>query len=87
MTQDDESPKGPTKLIVLLAFDKNEEGDLLPAFEPRELRDAGTAIRSAKDLARRHAGVIAWSRSADLVNGEFGEPEVLFQHGDIPDIE
>lgn len=84
---DDQSPKGPTKLIVLLAFDKNEEGDLLPAFEPREMRDAGTAIRSAKDLANRHAGVIAWSRSADLVNGEFGEPEVLFQHGDIPDIE
>jgi hypothetical protein len=86
MARDETEPK-PTKLIVLLAFDKGEEGDLVPAFEAREMRDEGTAIRTAKDLSKRHAGVITWSRSADLVNGEFGEPVVLFQHGDVPDLD
>ncbi|HTM79428.1 MAG TPA: hypothetical protein VL133_17585 [Devosia sp.] len=82
----DTEPK-PTKLIVLLAFDMSEDGELLPAFEPREMRDEGTAIRTAKEMARRHAGVIAWSRSADLVLGEFGPPVVLYQEGDVPDLE
>jgi len=82
----DAEPK-PTKLIVLLAFDKSEDGELLPAFEPREMRDEGTAIRTAKDLARRHVGVITWSRSADLVMGEFGPPVVLYQQGDVPDLD
>ena len=77
----------PTKLIVLLAFDKGEDGELIPAFEAREMRDEGTAIRTAKDLAQRHVGVITWSRSADLVNGEFGDPVVLFQAGDVPDLD
>ncbi|HTN63508.1 MAG TPA: hypothetical protein VL147_18465 [Devosia sp.] len=77
----------PQKLIVLLAFDKGEDGELIPAFEAREMRDEGTAVRTAKELARRHVGVITWSRTADLVNGEFGEPVVLFQHGDVPEIE
>jgi hypothetical protein len=82
----DAEPK-PTKLIVLLAFDRSEDGELTPAFEPREMRDEGTAIRTAKEMARRHVGVIAWSRSADLLLGEFGAPVVLYQQGDVPDLE
>ncbi len=82
----DGEPK-PTKLIVLLAFDRSEDGELLPAFEPREMRDEGTAIRTAKEMARRHVGVIAWSRSADLLLGEFGPPVVLYQEGDVPDLD
>jgi hypothetical protein len=82
----DAEPK-PTKLIVLLAFDRSEDGELLPAFEPREMRDEGTAIRTAKEMARRHVGVIAWSRSADLLLGEFGPPVVLYQQGDVPDLD
>jgi hypothetical protein len=82
----DAEPK-PTKLIVLLAFDKSEDGELLPAFEPREMRDEGTAIRTAKEMARRHVGVITWSRTADLVMGEFGPPVVLYQQGDVPDLD
>lgn len=68
----DSAAPTPTKLIVLLAFDRSEDGDLLPAFEPREMRDEGTAIRTAKEMARRHVGVIAcpvrptccWANSA-----------------------
>jgi len=82
-----DQPPTPTRLVVLLAFDRGEDGELLPAFEPREMRDEGTAIRTAKDLAHRHVGVITWSRSADLVLGEFGPPVVLFQAGDVPEME
>jgi len=53
-----DQPPTPTRLVVLLAFDRGEDGELLPAFEPREMRDEGTAIRTAKDLAHRHVGVI-----------------------------
>ena len=77
----------PGKIIVLMAFDKGEDGDLLPAFAAREMQDEATAIRTAKDMAQRHVGVVTWSRTADLVNGDFGDPVVLYQHGDVPDLE
>ena len=77
----------PQKLIVLLAFDKGEDGELMPAFEAREMRDEADAIRTAKEIARRHVGVITWTRTADLVNGVFGGPVVLFQSGDVPELE
>jgi hypothetical protein len=76
-------------LVVLTAFVRDEEGELRPAFEPRELPSEDKARMDARRMAAlgTYAGVIAWSRSADLVNGEFGEPVVLFQHGDVPDME
>lgn len=79
----------PTKLIVVLAFARDEEGNLGPAFEPREVQSEDKAKQDARILASTgsYAGVIAWSRSADLVNGTFGEPVVLHQWGDIPEME
>jgi hypothetical protein len=76
-------------LVVLSAFIRDEEGELRPAFEPRELPSADKAKMDARRMAAQgtYAGVISWSRSADLVNGEFGDPVVLFQHGDVPDME
>lgn len=79
--------ENPSKLIVLMAFDRDDEGELQSAFEPREMRDEGTAKRAALELRDRHAGVLAWVRSADLALGEFGEPMVLAQYGDVPDME
>lgn len=79
----------PTKLVVLLAFVRDEEGELQPAFEAREVQSEDKAKMDARRMAAlgTYAGVITWSRSADLVNGEFGEPAVLFQHGDVPEME
>ena len=77
----------PTRLIVIMAFDRGEDGELVPAFEPREMRDEDQAKRAALELKDRHAGVIAWSRSANLALGEFGEPQVLAVYGDVPDME
>lgn len=76
------------KLIVLMAFDKDEEsGELRPAFEPREMRDEQQAKTQAAMLKSQHAGVIAWSRQADPDVGEFGPPEIIAQYGDVPDME
>ena len=76
-------------LVVLLAFVRDEEGELRPAFEAREVPSEDKARMDGRRMAAlgTYAGVIAWSRSADLVNGEFGEPVVLFQHGDVPTME
>lgn len=38
-------------------------------------------------MSRSYAGVIAWSRPAKPDVGEFGEPTVLYQSGDVPDLE
>ena len=77
----------PSALIVLLAFDRDEEGELRDAFEPREMPSEDRAIRAARGIAPDHAGVIAWSRSARPDTGDFGEPKVLFRAGDVPDMD
>lgn len=79
-------PKFP-KLIVVMAFDPNEGGDLQPISEPMEQQSEERAIRTAKALAGKHAGVIAWSREARPDIGEYGEPTTLFQAGEVPDME
>lgn len=82
-------PAPPTKLIVYLAFVRDEEGELQPAFEAREAQSESTAKQQAAMLwgSGKYAGAIAWWRSADLVNGEFGEPVILFQAGEVPEME
>jgi hypothetical protein len=77
----------PTKLIVMMAFDRDAEGELRPAFEPQEMPSEGRAISAAKALVGRHAGVIAWSREAQPDIGEYGPPHELFRHGDVADLE
>ncbi len=46
-----------TKLVVLAAFDKGEDGELLPAFEPREMPSEERAVREAKAMATHPAVV------------------------------
>ena len=80
-------PKMADRLIVLCAFDRDEEGVLHAAFEPREMPDERRAIATARMLAHAHGGVIAWSREANIALGEFGPPEVLYQDGEVPDLD
>jgi hypothetical protein len=75
------------KLIVVVAFDQDEEGELQAVFGPAEQISEERAIRTAKGLADKHAGVIAWSREANPTIGEYGPPTVLFQAGSVPDME
>ena len=80
------SPK-TARLIVVIAFDRDEEGELRPVSDPLEMQSEERAIRTAKGLASKHAGVIAWSREARPNIGEYGEPRTLFQSGEVPDME
>ncbi len=79
------SAKG--KLIVLAAFVKNDEGELMPAFDPRQFDTEDRAKRDARLMADQYAGVVAWSREADPSIGEYGPPVVIFQAGEVPDLE
>jgi hypothetical protein len=82
-----EAKPGKTKLVVVMAFDRGEDGELLPAFDPREAQSEHRAIRQAKDLATRHVGVIAFSRDADFKMGDYGPSVELYRHGDVPDLD
>jgi hypothetical protein len=81
------TPRAPAKLIVLWAFDRGEDGELVPAWDAREMPDERRALITAKSIAGRHAGVICWMREADLTVGEYGPSEVLYQIGSIPDLD
>lgn len=76
-----------TTLHVLMAFDRDDEGELRPAFEAMQMPSEHAAIMRAKLISSRHAGVIAWSRPAKPDDGEFGEPKELYRAGDVPDLE
>lgn len=77
----------PTKLIVVAAFDRDDEGEFVAAFGPAEQQTEDRAVRVAQSLAAKHASVIAWSRDADPNIGEYGPPTVLFQSGEVPEME
>jgi len=76
-----------TALIVLAAFERGEDGDLRPAFEAQQMPSWGDAVARAKLMSPSYAGVIALKMPANPDEGEFGEPEVLWQHGEAPDLE
>lgn len=78
----------PTKLIVVMTYDADPETGLpFAAAEPIQCDSSEKAIRLAQGLVDKHAGVIAWSRAAVPDLGEYGEPEILFQAGEIGDVE
>jgi hypothetical protein len=75
------------KLIVVVAFDRGDDGELFPMYGPADQQSEERAIRIAQALAGKHAGVIAWSRDADPALGDYGPPNTLFVNGDVPDME
>lgn len=77
----------PSRLIVVVAFEDDGEGGMRPAIEPREYQSPLRARNDARDLAERYPAVIAWARDAKFDVGDYGEPEILFRHGEVPDME
>lgn len=75
------------KLVVVIAFDRDENGELQVMFGPAEQQSEEWAIRTARGLAEEHASVIAWNREANPTLGEYGEPTTLFVSGEVPDME
>lgn len=80
-------PKLASELIVLCAFDKDDEGNLVAAFDPREMPDERRATATARLLSLSHVGVIAWKREVNVAVGEYGAPEVLYEAGEVPDLD
>lgn len=74
------------KLIVLAAYKADDEGNMVEAFEPRQMPTEERAVREGKSLASKYDGVLAWARDADPDLGEYGPPVIIFKHGEIPDI-
>ncbi|WP_245437966.1 hypothetical protein [Mesorhizobium sp. WSM4312] len=75
------------KLIVVVAFDRGNHGELFPMYGPTDQQSEDRAIRTAKALASNHVGVIAWSLDADPVVVDYGLPTTPFVNGDVPDME
>ena len=74
-------------LIVVIAFDRDDDGELQTVFGPAERQSEDRAVRTVRALADKHAGVIAWGRGANMDLREYGPPTVLFQAGEVPDME
>jgi hypothetical protein len=60
------------KLIVVVAFDRGEDGEMFPAFGPADQQSEDRAIRTARALAEKHVGLTAWSREANPDIGAYG---------------
>jgi len=80
-------PAPPARLIVVMAFEDDGEGNMCPAFDPREYQSEQRAKIEAGSLINTYPAVIAWSREARPDIGEYGAPEVLFRFGPVPDME
>jgi hypothetical protein len=77
----------PVRLIVVMAFSRSDDGELVPAFDAMQFDSEDRALRSARELASKHVGVLAWAREAEPDIGEYGPPTVLFQSGEVPEME
>ncbi|MDR6635524.1 hypothetical protein J2X72_004338 [Phyllobacterium sp. 1468] len=77
----------PAHLIVVVAFSRADNGLLVPAYDPMQFDTPEEATRMARYLAVKCAGVLAWIRDAQPEAGGYGSPTILFQSGDVPDLE
>ena len=67
---------------VVIAFDRDAEGDLKPG-EAREVLSPIVAEHRARALALEHAGALAFSRTGDLMTSEFQDAVILSQFGEV----
>ena len=74
--------KLPVTYHVVIAFDRDAEGDLKPG-EAREVMSPIVAERRARALALEHAGALAFSRTGDPATGEFQDAVILAQFGEV----
>jgi hypothetical protein len=78
---------GVRKLIVLSAFKRDDKGALIPAFEPRQMKNEETAVYVAQTLVNDYVGVVVWSCEGNVAIGEQGPSVILFQSGQVPEFD
>ena len=67
---------------VVIAFDRDAEGDLKPG-EAHEVLSPIVTERRARALALEHAGALAFSRTGDPTTGEFQDGVILAEFGEV----
>ncbi len=72
--------------ISIFAYDLNERGDAIQAWETVAETEAD-AIEEAKDAATRHAGVLVVRRDGKPSVGEEGDPVVVYRAGKTGDFD
>jgi CspA family cold shock protein len=72
----------PVTYHVVVAFDRDEEGELKPR-EAQEVMSPIVAERRARALALEHAGALAFSRTGNPATGEFGDAVILARFGEV----
>jgi hypothetical protein len=77
----------PARLIVVVAFSRADDGQLVPAYDPMQFDTPKDAIRMARYLAVKCVGVLAWVREAQPDIAAFGLPTARFQCGEVPGME
>lgn len=75
------------RLIVVQVFDLDEEGTPQASGEPMQFDSEDRARRHALGIADKHAGVIAWWREANPSLGEYGEPTIIYQAGEVGELD
>jgi hypothetical protein len=78
---------GTFTTIYVLAFDLDDRGQAIRAFEPRPAASEEAAIEDARELAKSHAGAVVWKRLGNPVVGEEGEPMIVLQIGKVGDFD
>jgi len=69
---------------VVQAFDLDEEHNLVPR-EPTAHASEAAARTTAIALARDAVGVIAFSRTGNPAEGEYGPATIIHQIGQVPE--
>lgn len=67
---------------VVVAFDRNEEGELEPG-EGIEAPSVEAAKRRALAALPKHAGAVAFTRIGDPATGDFSPAAIIVQAGDV----
>jgi hypothetical protein len=61
-----------------------KKGAHFVAEQPRVATSEASAKRMAESLSATKTGTIAFSRSGDSETGEFEDPVILAEHGELP---
>ena len=62
----------PAGLIVVVAFSRADNRQLVPAYDPMQFDTPEEATRMARYLAVKCAGVLAWVRDVQPETGGYG---------------
>lgn len=73
------------RVIVVIAFDRKNNGDIEPAFDAVQFASEARALSAARNLTGQHVGILVLSWDAEPDSGSYGPPTVLFQSGEVPD--